>query len=46
VTKEVKDIQIMIRSITSQAQEFLPATSESYPVFVNQLAQASLGMID
>jgi len=44
--KEVKDIQTMVRNIISQAQEFLPETSGSGPVFVNQLTQAPLGMID
>ena len=46
VIREVKDIQAMVRSITFQAQELLPETSGSSPVFVNQLTQAPLGMID
>jgi len=46
VTKEVKDIQAMVKSITIQAQEFLPGSFGSHPVFVHQLAQAPLGMIE
>ena len=44
VIREVKEIQTMVRSITSQAQELLPETFGSSPVFVNQLTQAPLGM--
>jgi len=36
----------MVIGITSQAQELLAETSGSSPVFVNQLTQAPLGMID
>jgi len=44
VTKEVKDIQAMVRNITSQDQEFLPGSSGPHPVFVQMIANDPEGV--
>ena len=46
MAEEVKDIQAMVRSLTIQAQELLPGSFGSHPVFVHLLTQAPLGMIE
>ena len=44
MTKEVKEVQAMVRNITSQDQEFLPGSSGSHPVLVQLIANDPEGV--
>jgi len=44
VTKEVKEVQAMVRNITSQDQELLPGSSGSHPVLVQLIANNPEGV--